>query len=175
MARSLSLDMLNEMYAEQSGVVVICLLTIEHPSWADPIRISSDPTERVSTEPLYYRTMSRGDEFFFAPFQIQLPDDVEDQAPSCNFMIENVSRDLIGIVRSIDLREGPAQMTIELVTSEDLDTVEIEYPTFEIRSVQYNATTLTFSAQIDHMATEPFPSGTFDPSGFPAIHGTPNT
>lgn len=172
MARTLSLELLNAMYASETDLVVIALLTISHPSFAD-IRISSDPTTRISEEPLVYGTVSRGLTYYFAPFQIQLPDDVEEQAPSCNFIIENVSRELIKIVRNLNLRLGPAQFQIELVTTADLDDPEITYPEFDIRSVQYNANTLTFTAQIDALVDEPYPARSFDPSGFPALHGLP--
>ena len=116
MARTISPTLLNAMYAEQTGIVVICLLTISHPSIAD-IRLSSNATTKVASNPLQYKTVSRGDDYLFAPFSITLPDDVEGQAPVCNFMIENISRDLIAIVRSVDLTQGAPTLTIELVTS----------------------------------------------------------
>ena len=159
------------MYAEQTGIVVICLL--DHLASVDqrhPAVEQCHHQGRVSN-PLQYKTVSRGDDYLFAPFSITLPDDIEGQAPVCNFMIENISRDLIAIVRSVDLTQGAPTLTIELVTSATPDTVEIEYPTFEIRSVQYNANSLTFTAQIDAMVDIPYPAGAFDPSGFPALHG----
>lgn len=173
MARSISLTLLAEMFKEQTDYALIALLEISHPTFAETIYLSSDPTERVSTDPLYYRTIHDTQEYIFAPFKITLPDDREDMAPTCNFVVENVSREIIARVRSIDPRQGQPTLDLKLITSADLDFVEIEYPQFDIVSFQYNADAITFTAQINALVEEPYPGSTMDPSGFPAIHGTP--
>jgi hypothetical protein len=46
--RVLSLNFRKALYAQESGEVPIFLLTITHPSLAAPIRLSTDPTARIS-------------------------------------------------------------------------------------------------------------------------------
>ena len=111
------------MYGQQTDEVVVGLLTFTHPSWPEPIRISSDRTEVLSYEPLTYATTSRGEIYYWVPFFMTLPDDAEDQAPAAFMSIENVSRDLIAPIRTLDQREGKPKMTIELLFASDLETV----------------------------------------------------
>ena len=48
MARTLSVSLVNAMYAQQTGEAVIALMTVSHPSWGVTYYASSDPTTRVS-------------------------------------------------------------------------------------------------------------------------------
>ena len=173
MARTLSVDMINAMYAEDTDEVVIILLTIGHPSWAETYYVSSNATDRLSTDPLIYKTTSNGINYIWAPFQIRLPDDVEEQAPTAQFVIENISRDIVARIRSVDTRQGRATLDIQLIKASAPNTVEINYPLFDIVDASYNANVITFTAQIDAMVEEPFPAYTFNPAGFPALHGLP--
>ncbi len=43
------------MYAEHSEECEVALVTITHPDLDAPVRVSSDPTERLSVEPLRLR------------------------------------------------------------------------------------------------------------------------
>lgn len=173
MARTLSVNMVNAMYAQETGEAVICLMTISHPSFGQTYYVSSDATTRVSTEPLVYKTVSNGIDYFYAPLQIKLPDDVEEQAPTTQFMLENVSRDIVARIRSVDTRQGRAKFNIKLVRASAPNTIEIEYPDFDIVNASFNANVVTLTAQIDVMTDEPYPAHTFDPSGFPSLHGLP--
>lgn len=166
MSRTVSLTFRGAMNSQESADVVIVLLTISHPSYAEPLRLSSDPTTRLSETPLQYGTVSRGDTYLFCPFSASLPDDVGERAPTARLMLENVSRDLVTLIRSIP---SPASATIELVLASSPDAVEIEYPAFQVRNASYNANVLTLELSIDALTDEPFPAGTFNPSSFPGL------
>ena len=175
MARTLSLDLLNAMYAEESDEVIICLLSVTHPSWGtNNYYISSNATDRLSDNPLVYKTTSNGRDYIWAPFQIHLPDDVDEQAPSVQFMVENIDRSIIARIRNLNIRQGRAKLGIQLVKASAPNYVEIDYPDFDIVNASFNMNVVTFTAQIDALTKEPYPAQSFDPSGFPAIHGTPD-
>lgn len=166
MSRSVSLTFREAMNAQETGEVVIVLMTISHPSYPTPLRLSSDPTTLLSEAPLQYGTVSRGQTYLFCPFSTTLPDDVDERAPTARLALENVSRDLVAIIRSIST---PATATIEVVLASSPDSVEIEYPQFEVKSAQYNANIMTLELSIDALTDEPYPAGTFSPSAFPGL------
>lgn len=166
MSRTVSLTMREAMNAQDTGEVLIVLMTITHPAYAEPLHISSDPTLRLSETPLQYGTISRGETYLFCPFSTSLPDDVDERAPTAKLMLENVSRSLVEIIRSIST---PATATIELVLASSPDFVEIEYPEFEVKNASYNANVMTLELSIDALTDEPYPAGTFDPSSFPGL------
>lgn len=169
MSRTLSLDLLNAMYGERTGEVVVVLMEISHPSFAT-VYVSSNPTTRVSTEPLTYKTVSNGIDYIYVPFTLQIPDDNDDQAPSTRFAIENISRDLVGQIRSVDITQGRATVTIKLCLASDPDFIEVEFPEFDITSAGFNANAVIIEAQIDAMTDIPYPSHTFNPAWFPGLH-----
>lgn len=161
--RSLSLNARDAIFSQNSGEVIIFLLTIEHETLDDPIRLSTDQTERATTNPLTYKTVSRGNDYLYAGVGITIPEEQDKSPPSCKLVIQNVTRDLVPLARSIST---PATCTIEAVLLSDLDTVEISFPSMDMTNLTYDASTLTFDLTIDSLATEPYPAGTFSPASF---------
>lgn len=168
MSRTLSSQALRAVYAEETGEYPILLLTITATSIVEPVLISSDATQRVyeDAEQILYGTVSRGMTFFFVPFQIVLPSDTEDSAPQCSITIDNVSRQLMTVIRTLT---QPPTVSMELVMSGSRDVVEAVFPGFAISSITYDAMTITGDLRVDAMVTEPFPAGTFTPSQFPGM------
>jgi len=154
------------MNSQETAEIPVGLLTITHPSFPTPLRLSSDPTERLSDEPLTYGTSSRGDAYIFCPMVVMLPDDLGERAPTARLMIENVSRQIVEKIRGISI---PALGKLELVLASSPDDVEIGYPDFEIKRAQYNANIITLELSIDALTDEPYPADTFNPSGFPGL------
>jgi len=166
--RTLSLTFRQAMFAQESGEVAVFLLTISHPSLVDgPIRLSSDPTSRLSTDPLSYGTVSRGETFLFVGMEIALPDEQEKSPPATKMIISNVDRSIIPLVRSIN---SPAQVKMEGLLVSDLATVEFTVPQLDIINVNYDAGQLTFDLAMDALAIEPYPYLTFSPAVFPGLY-----
>lgn len=164
--RSISLNFRRALYAQESGEVPVFLLTITHPSLSDPILLSTDPTARITTDPLVYGTISRSNTYLWAASSLQLPDDQGGSAPAAKLTIENVTRGLIPMARSIN---SPAQIKIEAVLASAPDTVEISWPQFDMTNLQYGLPTLQFDLTLDALTAEPFPSGTMSPGAFPSL------
>lgn len=154
------------LFAQESGEVAVMLLTITHSSLATPIRLSTDPTQRLTTDPLVYGTVSRTNTYYFVGMEVTLPDEKDKSAPASKMVVSNVDRSIIPLVRSIN---SPAQVKMEGLLVSDLSTVEFTVPAFDIVNVQYDAGQLTFDLTVDSFATEPFPSGSFDPASFAGL------
>ena len=50
--RNVSLNFRTEMFRQESGETPVLLLTITHPDLDQPVRLSTDPTQRLSADPL---------------------------------------------------------------------------------------------------------------------------
>lgn len=164
--RVLSLNFREALFGQESGEVPIMLLTITHPELAEPIYLSTDPTERFLTDPLMYRTRSREIDFLYAGIDVTLPDEHDKSPPASKLTIANVTRGLIPLARSVST---PPAVKIEVVLASDLDTVEMTWPAMDMSNLTYDASFLTFDLTIDALVTEPYPSGTFSPAYFPGL------
>lgn len=167
MARPLSSTLIEAMNASESGEVLIWLMTISHPDLAEPLRISNDPTTRISDDPLTYATTSRGNQFLFVPFRVTAPDEQDQAPPTAKIEVENIDRAMIGLIRSVT--SPPPTITLELVMGSSLDTVEVTFPDFSIAKASYDAEKVSLDLALDNLAVEPYPAMTFDPSRFPGL------
>lgn len=169
--RVISANMRDVLQATEHDTIPILLLTINHTSFNQPIRVSSDPTQRVTetdTE-VVYGTPSRGDDYLFYPFQMKLPTDEEEGTPKTSLVIDNVARDLTEAVESIDPRD-PVTVDIEIVLSTSLDTVEISYEDFELQNVSYDMFEISGEISMDALFGEPVPQHRMTPGNFPGVH-----
>ena len=164
--RVLSLNLREALFAQESDEVAIFLVKIEHPSLTTPIYLSTDPTELAGTAPLTYKTVSRGTDYTYAGIDITIPDEQDKSPPVSKLTIQNVTRDLVPLARSVST---PAQATIEAVLASDLDTVEMTWPIMDMTSLTYDASNLVFTLTVDSLATEPYPAGNFSPAYFPGL------
>ncbi|MBN9304116.1 MAG: hypothetical protein BGO82_17220 [Devosia sp. 67-54] len=160
---ALSLTFRTAAHAERTGEVLVLLATVTHESLETPIRVSSDPTTRLGTDPLRYGTVSRGDTYEFYPMSLVLPEDSEDTVPAMQWVLDNISRQLVPLLRSV---QTPAKVTIELVLASAPDTVEASWPEFDLVAAQPNALTVELTLSTESDAAEPYPSGLFTPAGF---------
>jgi len=167
---SISLNFREAAYAQETGRVIICLITIEHDDLAEPIRLSTDPTQRIeehtTVSDVVYGTISREETFFFFPVRIGLPDETDSGPGEMTLEIDNVHRTYVETIRSIS---SPPRVMVEMVLDNALDTVEAIWPEFLLTNISYNATVITGTLKLETLEREPFPAGTFTPSGFPGV------
>lgn len=153
-------------FAQETGEVLVCLLTVTHATMAEPIRLSSDATERLSTDPLTYGTISRGNPYLFLPFEFTLPQDRDDAPPRVEIVFDNVDNSLVGIFRAIN---DPLDILVEVVMASAPDLVETSLPKMRLANISYSASQISAALIVDGLVTEPFPSGNFNPGRFPAL------
>jgi hypothetical protein len=166
----LSLNFREAAYAQETGVFPIALITLEHDDLAEPIRISTDPTQRITElttdSDIVYGTVSDGETYVFLPIKIRLPDDTDEGPGQMTMEIDNIRQALTESIRSVST---PVSCQVDIVMSNDLDTVEMSWPEFMLFNIRYDAVTVTGTLQIETLTSEPFPAGSFTPGYFPAL------
>lgn len=166
MARALSSGFLAGLFAQEAEEVIVCLLTVTHEELEEPIRLSSDPTTRMSDDPLLYATYSRGEEYLYLPFEFTLPDDKSDSPPRVQLSLDNTERSLVAILRSFS---SPATIAVELVLASEPDEVEIELPAMQLSDVNIDEGRIAATLVADPLINEPHPAGRFTPGSFPGL------
>lgn len=163
---TLSPAALKALFSPEAEDDLIALLTIE--GGAETIRLANGYTTRLSEtdEDILYGVMSRGDAYIFIPFGLTLPQEDPTSAPRCQITIQDVTRRLTPIIRTITTA---LDVTLELVLTATPDVVEVSFPGLLMAGVKYNANTISAELTVDSMATEPFPAGNFTPSYFPGL------
>ena len=172
--RELSLTMREAIFAQEADQVLVVLLTFLHPDLVEPIRISTDPTQRLSDDPLIYGTVSRGLEFVFIPINAVLPDDQDEAAPRARLVLDNISVAGLreGVQRVSDLLQlapTPASVLIECVLASTPDLVEVAWDELLMSKASFNVEVVQIDLAMDSFASEPFPAGTFTPGAFPTL------
>ena len=168
MPRQLSTEFMRGIFAQETGICPVFLLTIMHPSLSVPILVSSDPTQRIAetAADVVYGTVSRGQSYVFFPFLLTLPEDGEEGPGQMQLQLDNVQRQYIYALRSI---QGPPTINAEIVTSDDPDTVEASWPEYLLTNAKYDATVITGTLSLETQVREPLPAGAFTPGYFPAL------
>lgn len=154
-------------HAEVSGEIEVVLLTITHPDLAAPIRLSSDPTEKLSLDPLGYGTISGGHQYDFVLMSAVLPDDIEGNPAAASFLFENVDADMAAVLRSIG---SPASINIKLVLASAPDTIEIEYNELQAIKGSYDASQVTIDVSRASLSNEQWPAHSMTQRRFPGLY-----
>lgn len=145
-----------EMFAPEADEGLLALLTINHADLTDPIRVVNN-NENIT---------SRGNLFTAFPFEIILPDDNPESAPRARLTIDNVSREIGQAVRQIS---SAATVLIEIVRTDDYDTLEMSFPTLSLRNVRFDALKVTGDVLAADIHLEQYPAYTFNPSTTPGL------
>lgn len=152
-------------YAQETEEVIIALLTITSENLTQPIRVASDPYEVLPIAGVR-GVVSRGEEFIFLPFEIEMPRDDKTGIVSAKLVIENVSRDIVKVLRET---RTAVDLKIEVVLSNDVDLVEETFDELRLYDVNYNALTIEGRLGMDYFEREPVPYGRFTPANFPGM------
>ena len=165
MSRSVSTAFKQAVNAQQTSEVFITLVTISHPDFTDDIRVASDPFELLPDAGVR-GVVSRGEEYIYLPFNITLPAQDDTGVARAMISIDNVSREAIQKVRQATTSPS---ITIEIVMSSDVDTVEVSVNDFRLERVPYDAFVLSGEISVEYYDLEPYPTRRFTPSDFPGI------
>jgi len=159
---------LEDMHAAETGTVLILLLTLTHPDWDEPVRLSTDPTARLSetSTDVLYGTVSGGLSYYFLPLKITLPSQTEEGPLKMRVVLDNVSRDLVAQLRSLS---SPPSVDVDLVATAQPNVVLASWPQFLLVNIQYDALTISGELVLEMLVHEPFPAGTFTPSEFAGL------
>lgn len=161
-----SLDARAAMTAESTGAVPIWLLTFTHPELADPLRLSTDRTTRLSIDPYVLGTISRGQPYLWIPISLVRPSDGEQIKPEMRLSIEAIDREIFKVIRV----RAKASCTIELVYSFSVNLVEETHEFFETESAPYDETQVSLVLSQEAFYGEDWPRGRMTPTWFPGLH-----
>ena len=163
------------MQAEIDPLVKVFLVTIRHKDLTDPIRVSSDPTERVMADAInvIYGTMSRGMTFFYAGFEAALVNDEDGAAPQTQLTLPNADRKIIEAIESMG--PGPVAVDIELVFADTPDVVEVGLYDMELSRITYDESTVSGVISRDLLFQEPYPCRSFTSHHYPFLFSSRRT
>ncbi len=156
MSRNISGAGRQSLYAAQTGEAFLILLTISHSDLTAPIRVTSDAVT----------TVSRGDSFVPFPFELILPDDLDNRSSRARLAIDNIDRQIVQAVRT--LASAPAVL-IEIVRAAAPDSVEAQFVDFKLTNVSYDSQRVEGTLTIEDFTAEPFPAAIFSPGLFPGL------
>lgn len=169
---SLNARMLQD--AEASGELYVVLIEIAHPDLDEPILLSTDNTERLSDDPLYYGTRSlwrsqtgRKREFLWVVASTLLPSDLDDAPASATIILENLDRRIAEVTRSFT---APAVVAMAVVLASSPDQVEAEYSDLKLTSSEIKAGEVTLSISREEVESEYVPGGRMTSQTFPGLH-----
>lgn len=167
MPRQVSLNFRAAASAQQTDEVPVMLWTVTHPNLDAPLHFSSDPTVRISAEPLVFGTRHLGTVYPFILLGALLPDDQDKSPPRTTLVLENVSSDMVKAARSI---LSPATADLSVVLAGTPDMIEARFTGLRIISASYDANEVSFEVSREPFTSEPMPAGRMTASYFPGLH-----
>lgn len=161
---SLSAAARQAAFAQETGAAWLLLCTISHPSLADAIRVTNDlvPTTAAGDRVL----ISRGREYVCYPFTVDLPADDGDSVSRVTLVIDNVDREIVRTLRSI---QGPCQVSLEVVLSSAPDLVEAGPFVMTLIAADYDALTISGELAFEDILSLPFPGDSYSPADYPGL------
>jgi len=156
MARALSSAAKSTVFAQQTSEAALCLLTITGTGIGVPLRFVNNQLDVVS----------RGNTYLATAFMISLPDERDDAPPRVILNFDNVDRQIVGAIRSLTV--APT-VTLEVVFSSALDTVEAGPFAFTLRNVDYSADVIAGDLFFEDFLNESFPADSFTPNNCPGL------
>ena len=167
---SMSPAAIKAVFSPDSDDDLITLLTIYNPLNEVEViaRLADGFTGRISEtdDEVLYGVFSNGFAYTFIPMQVSLPSEDEAQAPRCSIVLNDVTRYITPIIRTIT---APPRIKLELVLAKSPDIVEVSFSDFYINNFSYNAQSVTADLAMIDYEREPFPMHSFTPRYFPGM------
>ncbi len=162
----ISLTMRTSAYAEQTDAVAVVLAKITHPNLVAPVYLSSDPTQRLLTDPLVYGTISNGIQYLFVLMTAIIPDEHREGPPKTQLVLENVESDMAKVIRSFT---SYASVDLSVVMASNPNFVERSFTNMQIVKASYDADRVTLDISREPFTQEPWPSARMTRARFPGL------
>lgn len=164
---------MNARMAPSTDKVEVALLTIEHASMAAPVRLSTDPTERLSVDPIMYGTRSdwmgadpENEPYLFVLASAEVPGDQEDTPAAASIVLENVDNRIAEQLRSVTSR---ATVHMATVYSHSPDLIDTEWRDMRLISADGDASEVTLTISREPIEEESFPCDRMTRDRFPGL------
>lgn len=155
--RQVSPTALQAMFAQQTDELFLMCLAINHPSFAQPIRLVYDTVPLVRAAGTYQP---------FA-FDVSLPDQRDDQLPQVKITIDNTDLSVCQAIRTI---AGQPTITLDVVLASQPDTIEAGPYYMVLSDAQADANTITGTlAYEEDIFSQQVPGQTYLPTNSPGM------
>ena len=141
---------------QNTDEVFLWLLTIQHQESNTIFRLVNNLDDIVS----------RGDTYMAFPFQFVLPEDDGETLPTIQISVDNVSLELIDIIRTYGTG---ITITAEIIMASAPDNVEYSIDDLSLIDATYNSQSITLTAQIQDLLNQRFPADDYLPRTFPGM------
>lgn len=155
MANNISPALLAQLYAQESDVPFLMLVTLTHPSFST-IRLVNNSEDIVSN----------GNTFLAFPMRIKMPVDDGETTREVSIEFDNVSLDLIDELRLVT---SPIDVKVELILSSNPNQVQISLEELKLRNVSYNKQRVTAKLYLDSFLNIELTSERYTPKNFPGL------
>jgi hypothetical protein len=153
--------------------VEIALFSISHPALDEPVRLSTDPTERLGVDPLMYGTRSTWDganpitePYLFVLAAAEQPSDLEDAPAAGRITLENVDNRIAETLRGFTNR---AEVKMAVVRASAVNEPDAEYHDMRLMSAGGDAGEVQLEFSRQPIEEEVVPMERFTKDRFPGL------
>lgn len=173
--RRISLNRRRMMDAPFDGTVELTLFCFEHPQLDAPIRVSTDPTARLSTDPLIYGTRSTWlgadpatDPYLFVDTYVELPGDAKDAPAATRLAFDPQDGEIVQLLRSFT---DPPVLHMAFTLAGDPNQIDRDHLGLRVTGVERSAEDglVSISASRHAVENEAFPTLTYNDRAFPGF------
>ncbi|WP_319496327.1 hypothetical protein [uncultured Cohaesibacter sp.] len=175
MSRRVSMNARMAFDAQTTAETEVALFVFEHENLTAPLRLSTDPTERLSADPLMYGTRStwdgadpQTDPYLYVLMSAEMPGDLEDTPASSTIVLENVDNDIAAVLRGFT-NMATVHMAMVLASSPDL--IEVEYRGMKLLSSEGNGDEVRLTIGRRPIEEENVPMDRTTKQRFPGSYG----
>ena len=155
MSRTLSQTALQALLAQNTSQAFVMLMKIEHADLTEPIRVA------LSNEDI----ASNGETYKASNFQVNLPQERENDPPRVSVSVDNVDRNIVAGIRTIS---GAPTFSLQVVLKSSPNTVEISASELTMRNAEWDEQTVTGELTYEDILNEPL-GRRFIPKDYPAL------
>ena len=155
MSNQLSPALLAQLYAQESDVPFLMLVTLTHPSFPT-IRLVNNSEDMVSN----------GETFTAFPMRIRLPMDDGESTREVSIEFDNVSLTLIDELRTVT---SPIDVKIDMILSSNPDDIQISLDELKMRNVTYNKQIVSARLYLDSFLNVELTSERYSPKLYPGL------
>lgn len=155
--RSLTPELLAELYGQESNTPFLMLMTLSHSSFVETLYLVNNTVNITS----------RGTTFEAFPVKISLPVDDGESQREVQMELDNTSLELIDELRTVST---PIDVKMELILSSRPDEVQISLSELKIRNITYNRSRITAKLYLDDFLNTTFGDEKYNPSIYPGLY-----
>jgi len=154
-----------EIHAQESGDTLVALVTIDHATLSEPVRVCSSTAQDL---PVAGRKgiVSNGVEYIHYPFEMEPPSDEGGQPLRATLTIDNVDRLLVEEIGNLT---SPPTVTIQAVLESQPDVVEVNFENLEILQAKWDVLRVRGDLVQTTIENEMYAGPKMTASDFPAL------